>query len=168
MSRPPFIGSPMCQDGVACKTCRTNAAFRQSLVERGAVDRRDFACPLGKEIVEGEQLPQPAVAPMETAIPRKRTCCGPKAPGLLQQAKSFTRALARETAARLKGDRALAKDVLARRAICKANECGQNVKGRCEACQCIIALKTAFLTEECPQGHWPALTRFDEREASAE
>ncbi len=47
-----------CAKRVHCLACRTDAAFRQTYVDRGFLSERDFACPFG---VTAESItPQPA------------------------------------------------------------------------------------------------------------
>jgi hypothetical protein len=81
-------------------------------------------------------------------------------PGFLQMLQGFLRGLAREKAARWRGDPEMpADEVVRRRAICHSNACGQYAAhdDRCFACGCNVEKKIAWRTASCPDGHWPAV-----------
>jgi hypothetical protein len=78
------------------------------------------------------------------------SCC-PKST-LPSLAVKFVKAVARESVARVAGERLNLKEVLARQVICRS--CEFNVGGRCEKCECFIVAKTVFVTEDCPEGWW--------------
>lgn len=42
-----WFSHPACLKRTACVDCRTDRAFRQTIVDHGQVDSVDFACPVG-------------------------------------------------------------------------------------------------------------------------
>lgn len=76
----------------------------------------------------------------------------PPLPPLWRRALTFARAVARHT---LDGLRRTAPSTLAaRRAACKACDRLRD-DGRCGACGCPTAVKTAWRSESCRLGRWP-------------
>lgn len=77
----------------------------------------------------------------------------PPLPPLRTRALTFARALARHARNRFR--RAGRATIAARRAACRA--CDRlRADNRCGACGCHVGAKSAWLSERCPLGRWPA------------
>lgn len=84
----------------------------------------------------------------------------PQLPPIMQQARNLAKAVAGEAAAVAKGVKPVTPDEKrARLAICAA--CPERViqdgHARCAACGCFLERKTAWRSQSCPLGKWPAL-----------
>lgn len=66
---------PACQSRGVCAGCRGSEKFRQSLVTRGLVDTRDFACPHGMDKMGLGDLVALVATPIARAL--KLPCIDP-------------------------------------------------------------------------------------------
>jgi hypothetical protein len=110
---------------------------------------------------------------MQFKITQRRPLKGPtpapgqaeRGPTILGKASNAGAAARRVLGALARGSRikATPEETAARLAICPKCPDGKLKNGVCQdlRCGCVVERKAKFATEDCPRGHWPALTRLD-------
>lgn len=77
------------------------------------------------------------------------------APSFTQRAVNFFRAMGRVGVRLATGQEVQVDDLTYERRLSICEPCPRRDGKTCQECGCLVTLKAALVSEECPLGHWP-------------